>query len=141
MPPFSLRERLAEKGRALALREDEYRSGLDEARKRAEALRARVHEGLEGYAQAVSGAPQLRVTLGPVRADEKHVRSVEFEAFRGRHRALFIVKGRGEVTLVGPFRAGKAEGPCQSFPWNADDEIDGAVAAFLEAFLEEAAAP
>lgn len=141
MSSVSLRERLAEKGQTLALREDEYRRGLDEAHGRAEVLRTRVEEGLEGYAQAIAGAPQLQVTLGPVRSDEKHVRSVEFEVARGRHRALFIVKGRGEITLVGPFRAGKVEGPCQSFPWNADDEIDKAVAAFLEDFLEQAATP
>lgn len=137
----SLRERLAEKGRALALREDEHERSLDEARERAETLRSRVDEGLEGYAQATAGAPQLRVKLSPVRPDEKHVRSVEFEVARGRHRALFIVKSRGEITLVGPFRTGKVEGPCQSLPWDADAEIEEAVAAFLEAFLEQAATP
>ncbi len=139
----SLHERLAAKGTALARREEEHREGVDQARTRADALRAKVAAGLAGFDEAVeaAGAPHLRVSLGPVRTDEKHVRAVEFEAARGRHRALFIVKSRGQVTLVGPFRTGKVEGPCQSLPWDAEAEIDEAVAAFLERFLEEAATP
>ncbi|MCP3984471.1 MAG: hypothetical protein GY723_08775 [bacterium] len=136
-----LRERLAAKGRALALREEEHKPSLDEAQKRAEALRTRVDEALDGYAQAIAGVPHLQVTLGPVRPDTKRVRAVEFEVSRGRHRGLFILKARGEVTLVGPFRSGKAEGPCKSLPWDAAAELDEAVAAFMESFLEEATTP
>jgi hypothetical protein len=51
------------------------------------------------------------------------------------------VKARGEVTLVGPFHAGKVEGPCRSFPIGSDAEIETALADFLERFLEEAATP
>jgi hypothetical protein len=141
MPASQLRERLAAKGLALAQREEEHRRGLDEARKRAAVLRTWVDEGLKSYAQAIAGAPHLQVTLGPVHPDEKHVRSVEFQVARGRFRALFIVKAKGEITLVGPFRTGKTEGPCQSFSWDASTEIDEAVAVFLESFLEEAASP
>ncbi|MBW2240870.1 MAG: hypothetical protein JRH01_02705 [Deltaproteobacteria bacterium] len=141
MPASHLRERLAAKGVALAQREEEHKGGLDEARKRADVLRTRVDEGLEGYAQAIVGAPHLQVTLGPVHPDEKHVRAVEFQVARGRFRGLFIVKAKGELTLVGPFRSGRTEGPCQSFPWDANTEIDEAVAVFLESFLEEATAP
>jgi len=51
------------------------------------------------------------------------------------------VKCRGEVTLVGPFRLGKAEGPCRSFPIDADAEIERALGDFLCAFVEEATSP
>ena len=59
------------------------------------------------------------------------------------------VKSKGEVTLVGPFRAGKNEGPCQSFAFEVggtsgaqdDGELESALGDFLERFLEEAAAP
>jgi hypothetical protein len=51
------------------------------------------------------------------------------------------VKSRGEVTLVGPFRDGKTEGPCKSFPFDAESELHDALGDFLEAFLEDAATP
>ncbi|MGI9430576.1 MAG: hypothetical protein ACR2PQ_00080 [Myxococcota bacterium] len=138
-----LRERLATLGRTLAQREQEHSAGLAEAWEHAHALREVVAEGLEGFETAIreAAAPQLAVELGPVRTDEKHVRSVEFEVMRGRHRALVIVKSRGEVTLVGPFRTGKAEGPCQSVAWDDRAEVLATLAPFLERFLEEAATP
>ncbi len=51
------------------------------------------------------------------------------------------IKSRGDVTLVGPFRSGKVEGPCKSFPFDAERELGEALPAFLESFLEEAATP
>ncbi len=139
----SLRERLAAVGTTLAHREQGHREGLAAAWDHARELREAVAEGLEGFEAAIAeaGAPQLSVELGPVRTDEKHVRSVEFEVMRGRHRALVIVKSRGEVTLVGPFRTGKTEGPCQSIPWDDRDAVLELMAPFLERFLEEAATP
>src|SRR5256885_10926041 len=46
-------------------------------------------------------------------------------------------KSRGDVTFVGPFRSGKTEGPCKSFPIDAREEVSGALVSFLESFLEE----
>jgi hypothetical protein len=51
------------------------------------------------------------------------------------------VKARGEVTLVGPFHAGKTEGPCKTFPFAAEAELQKALGDFLERFLAEAATP
>jgi len=147
-----LRSRLAALGAELAAREAPHREGLARATREAERLRHRVADGLEAYHAAVAagGAPELRVELGPVRPDEKHVRAVQFDLARGRHRALVTVKSRGEVTLVGPFRAGRTEGPCKSFPLGGaadsaspegEGELAQALAAFLEAFLQEAATP
>jgi rubrerythrin len=139
----SLRDRLRALGQELAAREAEHRVALDEARQRAAGLRAEVAEALAGWREAVSaaGAPQLAVTLGELRPDDKHVRAVEFNLARGRHRAVVTVKARGEVTLVGPFHAGKTEGPCKSFPFDAEEEIRKALGDFLERFLAEAATP
>ena len=92
-------------------------------------------------AAEASGAPHLRVDVGPTRLDEKHVRAIEFEVRRGRHAGVVTVKARGDVTLVGPFRTGKTEGPCRTFPWDAEAEIRKALGDFLERFLEEAATP
>ncbi len=138
-----LRDRLRALGQELAAREAEHRAALDEARQRAASLRTEVAEALGGWREAVSaaGAPELAVTLGELRPDDKHVRAVEFDLSRGRHRAVVTVKARGEVTLVGPFHAGKTEGPCKSFPFAAEDEMRKALGDFLERFLTEAATP
>jgi hypothetical protein len=139
----SLRDRLGALGRELATREAEHKAALDAARRKAASLRSEVADALEGWREAVTGAgaPQLAVTVGELRPDDKHVRAVEFDLVRGRHRAIVTVKARGDVTLVGPFHAGKTEGPCKSFPFAADDEIRKALGDFLEKFLTEAATP
>ena len=138
-----LGRRLESLGRSLGEREAAHRGALDEARSRAETLRDRVVDAIERFhaAAAGAGASHLRVDVSPVRLDDKHLRSMEFELSRGRHRALVIAKSKGEFTLVGPFRVGKVEGPCLSFPFEAHDELDNALGPFLEGFLEEAAAP
>ena len=139
----ALRDRLAEVGTTLAAREADHRPALDAARKRAEELRSVVAHGLDGYrgALASAGAEHLDVVLGEVRTDDKHARAIEFDLTRGRYRAIVTVKSRGEVTLVGPFRSGKTEGPCKSFPIDGGAELDAALSDFLVSFLEEASTP
>ena len=139
----ALSTRLEALGRSLGDREAGHVEALDRARAQATRLRDEVIAGVASFHDAVSaaGAPHLRIEVGPIRLDDKHLRAIEFELMRGRHRAIVVVKSRGEVTLVGPFRTGKNEGPCQSFPVDADAEIVSALALFLERFLEEAATP
>lgn len=140
---MDLDEALERVGRNLAERESPHRDGLTLAKDKATLLHRRVENALARYHAAIdaAGAAHLRVELTAPRLDEKHVRSYEFDVRRGRHRALFVLKSRGELTLVGPFRAGKTEGPCRSFPVEAEGEITTAVVAFVSAFLEEAATP
>ena len=92
-------------------------------------------------AAAAAGAPQLRVALSEVRADDKHLRAAQFELIRGRYRAVVTARSRGEITLVGPFHAGKTEGPCLTFPLDGGEDLYAALSSFLERFLEEAATP
>jgi hypothetical protein len=138
-----LAARLAELGRALGEREAGHGEDLALARRCAAELRAQIAEALAGFhaAAAEAGAPHLRVSLGEIRLDDKHLRAVEFDLSRGRHKAIVVAKSRGELTLVGPFKTGKTEGPCLSFPFDARDEIQRALGTFLERFLEEAATP
>lgn len=139
---MKIEERLAELGRRLADREQQHADSLDAAWRCARSLQSRVASALEHYHQAVSSeAPQLTVTLSEPRIDDKHLHAVEFELSRGRHRAIVTVKSRGEVTLVGPFRFGKTEGPCRSFPISAEEEIESAMGDFVCAFIEDAVAP
>jgi hypothetical protein len=137
----SLQERLRQLGREVAAREAEHAGALEEARRTAERLRAEVAAALAGWHEAVGGAAQLTVRVGEVRPDDKHVRAVEFDLVRGRHRAIVTVKARGDVTLVGPFHACKTEGPCKSVPFAAQDEIRKALGDFLERFLTDASTP
>jgi hypothetical protein len=135
--------RLEAVGRSLGEREAAHRQGLDRAHAEAAKLRAEVAQALDRFhaAAAAAGAPHLRIELSEPRVDDKHLRAVEFDLSRGRHRALVVAKAKGEVTLVGPFRAGKTEGPCLSFPFHAEAELRNALAEFLERFAEEAATP
>ena len=135
--------RLDAAGRSLGAREAAYQPALAEASKRCEDLRSLVVAAIDRFhaAAASAGAPHLRVEVGPVRLDEKHVRAIEFEVRRGRHAGVVTVKSRGDVTLVGPFRTGKVEGPCRTFPWDAEADIRQALGDFLERFLEEAVTP
>jgi hypothetical protein len=138
----ALRERLAGLGRSLGDREAPHAAALAAARERAVSLRRAVAAGLDAFHGAAAAcAPELRIELSEPHLDDKHVRSVEFELRRGRTRAIVTVKSRGEVTLVGPFHAGKTEGPCKTFPFDAEVEIEKALGDFLESFLEEAATP
>ncbi len=140
---MGLGERLEELGRELGEREASHAEGLEQARRRADELRCEVADALQRFHLAASraGASHLALEVSAVRADDKHLRACEFELVRGSHRAIVTVKSRGEVTLVGPFRTGKAEGPCRSFPLLPSDEFEEAFASFLVAFVEDAATP
>ena len=138
-----LAKRLENLGSALGAREAAHSLDLADARSHVESLRARVEEAIGCFhaAAARAGAPDLRIELSEIRTDDKHLRAVEFDLTRGRHKAVVTAKSRGEVTLVGPFSAGKTEGPCKSFSFDAMAEIDAALGDFLEAFIERAATP
>jgi hypothetical protein len=138
-----LGERLEAAGRELGTREAAHAEGLAEARARAEQLQGQVADALERFHGAASkaGSEHLAADVSTVRIDDKHVRSYQLELSRGRHRAIVTVKSRGEVTLVGPFKAGKNEGPCRSFPLAPTDEFEEALAGFLVSFVEDATTP
>lgn len=139
----SLRERMAATGRTVGARESQHREALEAARCHCLVLHERVSAALDAFHAAASsaGAPHLRLEVGGPRLDEKHVRAHEFEIRRGRHVGLVVVKAKGEVTLVGPFRSGKPEGPCRSLPMDDEAGLELALAEFLERFVAEATTP
>jgi len=139
---LNLNDRIETIAHEVAKREATHREAIAQAHGKAEELHSRVEPAINRFNEILAGsAPHVRVELSPPRIDDKHLHSVEFDLARGRHRAVITVKSKGEVTLVGPFRAGKQEGPCLSFPVDADEEIEDALGDFLERFLQEAAAP
>ncbi len=142
---MDLEARLAERGRVLAEREQKYVPELARARTLAEMLHRKVSEALSAYHLEIAAAPQLSVQIGPVKHDDKHLHAFEFDVHRGRHRAIVVVKSRGEVTLVGPFHRGKDEGPCRRIAFGDErgisDELMEGIAQLLDAFLDEATAP
>jgi len=142
-PPADLGARLEALGRELGAREAAHQADLARACAVADKLQARVRSALARFerAAAAAGAPQLAARVSDTRPDDKHLRAVQFDLSRGRYRAIVTVKARGDVTLVGPFHAGKTEGPCRTFPIASEAEIEAALAGFLERFLEEASTP
>lgn len=128
--------------RDVADREAAHSDAIGRARRKAESLHAIVAAAIERFNLLVrESAPHLEISVTPPRADDKHLHAVEFDLERGRHRAVVTTKSKGEVTLVGPFRSGKSEGPCRSFPFEDDEKIEAGLALLLERFLEEATAP
>ena len=141
--PLDFGDRFGRLGRSLGEREAEHVPDLGEARACLAKLHAGVAAALADFHEAAraAGAPHLDISLGDVHIDDKHLRAVEFDVHRGRHRAIVTAKSRGEVTLVGPFHRGKTEGPCRTFPFAAEQELRDALGDFLETFFEEAATP
>ena len=139
---MSLEERLKTIAAAVVEREKRHADDMANAATKLGELRTTVASAIDAFNTAVApDVPHLSVTVSPVRLDEKHLHAHEFELARGRHRALVIAKSKAEFTLVGPFKTGKNEGPCRTFPFSAEADLEDAVEDFLERFLEEATAP
>jgi hypothetical protein len=138
-----LADRLEALGRTIGEREAALADELGRAQATASDLHSLVSIAIDRFNQAAraAGSPHVEVRVGPVHVDDKHLRAVEFDLQRGRHRAIVTVKSRGDVTLVGPFHRGKTEGPCRTFPIEARPEIETALAEFLTGFVEEATTP
>jgi len=139
---LSLNDRIKALAEDLVKRETAQADAINRARAKASELHDQVDSAIAVFNETLSeSAPYLRVDLSPTRVDDKHLHAVEFNLERGRHRAVVTVKSKGVVTLVGPFRTGKKEGPCLSFPIGESEDIEDALGDFLARFLEEAASP
>jgi len=126
---LNLNDRIEAIAHTVAKREATHFEAIAQARRKAEELHGQVDSAIGLFnATLAESAPYLQVEVSPPRIDDKHLHAV-------------TVKSKGEVTLVGPFRAGKKEGPCRSFPVGADADIADALSDFLAAFLEEACSP
>ena len=138
-----LTQRLAQRGRELAQRESQHTEELELARRHSQELHALVERAIDAFHASCreAGASHLEVVLSSPRLDDKHFHSVQFDVQRGRYRGIVTVKSRGEVTLVGPFHAGKQEGPCKSFPLDQRSEIEAGLDEFFVEFLDEAFKP
>lgn len=139
---MSLNDRVEALARDLAEREHNHVKEIETAQYKAAELHRKVAAAIDRFNTVVGeSAPYLQVAVSAPRVDDKHLHAVEFDLERGRHRAIVTVKSKGEVTLVGPFRFGKPEGPCRSFEFRAEAELEDAIGDFVTRFLEEAAAP
>jgi len=105
----------------LASRDPGLTVRLRDVRDAARELRELAFEAVEAFRERAAeiGAPYLgNLEVSPVEPDEKHVDCVQFRITRGRVELLCvaIAQGPGKVRLVGPFKRGKEEGPCQDAP-------------------------
>ena len=139
---MSLEERIDVFASALLKREAGHSDDLAKARIKADEVYKQVSTAMGRFNSAIESAlPELQVEVTKPHLDEKHAHAIEFDLIRGRHRGIVIAKSKGEVTLVGPFKTGKNEGPCRTFPFSESAEIADALGDFLERFLEDATAP
>lgn len=65
------------------------------------------------------GLDQLRLELTEVESDAKNIRNVQFYLRRGRWAAVFVAMSANRFRLVGPFKTGGEEGPCEEGEMNA----------------------
>jgi len=92
---MDLDERLEALGHKLVEREAEHAAAFRTASELAARLHARVVRALERFSAATRAQlPQLEVEVSAPRVDDKHMRAVQFELRRGRHRAVVTVKSR-----------------------------------------------
>ena len=139
---MNLNDRIEALARSLAQRESIHAADIEAARAKATELHSEVASAIGRFNSVVGeSVPYLQVVVSPPRIDDKHLHAVEFNLERGRHRGVMTVKSKREVTLVGPFRDGKNEGPCRSFGFDAEEDLRDALGDFLERFIEEASAP
>ena len=139
---MGLEERIDDFAAALRRREAGHAEDVAGARLKAQEVHRIISNAIARFNAAIEAElPALRIEVSAPRLDDKHVHAVEFNLSRGRHRAIVTTKSKGEITLVGPFKAGKNEGPCRTFPFSEDEELKDALGDFIERFLEEATAP
>lgn len=139
---MSLNERMKAFAQDVVAREVHHAEDMRRAAERLGTLHGEVSQAIDAFnAEVAADVPQLEISVSEPRIDDKHLHAHEFELARGRHRALVIAKSKAEITLVGPFKTGKNEGPCRTFPFAAGSELEDALTEFLERFLEEATAP
>jgi hypothetical protein len=117
----ALARELAERDRALAAPLATARSAAVELRRHAEHAVATFCAAAR--AQGAEHLTELRV--GPVEPDEKHVDCIQLRIARGRHELVCVADSGGRMTLVGPFRRGKQEGPCADFPLRGPELLAG----------------
>ena len=133
-------EKLAEE---LAGRDPGLPARLMEARRAAAALRIRAVRAVDvfsGRARELGAEYLCGVSVSEVEADEKHVDCVQFGVSRGRWQVfcVAIADEPTRVRLVGPFRRGKAEGPCSDHAPRGSD-VENAVDERVERLIREAA--
>jgi hypothetical protein len=139
---LELNDRIEAIAHEVAKREETHAEGIARANAKADELHARVSAAIDLFNKAlVKTVPYLHVEVSAPRIDDKHLHAVEFDLERGQHRAVVTVKSKGDVTLVGPFRSGKKQGPCRSFPFDSSEEIEDALGDFLEHFIQAATSP
>lgn len=117
-------------------------AGRAQARKRALALAERMREQMTGLMARflaevnAAGAPHLNlIEVGPVEPDDKSIRAFQFKIVRGRYEAVVVSKDRGEVMLVGPYKRGQDEGPCNPIHHEESEPDLNRLAEHLEALL------
>jgi hypothetical protein len=118
-------KRFEELAAALAARDRALPQRLAEMRPAFDALHERALAGVGAFVQSAraNGAEHLtHVCVDPVETDDKPVDCLQFRVRRGAWEIVCVSRtAKGTVTLVGPFRRGKPERPCQDHALGGED--------------------
>ena len=110
--------------REMASRDSDLPGALAEAKAAAERLQKRAHAAVDAFRDEAdrAGAEHLgHIDVTPVEPDEKHVDAYQLHVRRGRWEIACVVKARGQITLVGPYKRFKAETPCRDVPFDGPE--------------------
>lgn len=122
----------------VAAREAGRAQARQRARELADWLRQRMLSHRARFVAAVeaAGASHLDlIEITAVEPDDKSIRAFQFKIRRGRYEAVVVSKDRGEVMMVGPFKRGQDEGPCNPIHHQGGDPDRELLADHLETFL------
>jgi hypothetical protein len=134
------RERFVDLAEELAQRDRALVGRLEEAREAAVRLREVAADALDAFrrtAHAQRAQHLADIEVSPVEPDGKHIDCVQICIRRGLWEALVVARAGAKVTLVGPFRRGKAEQPCHDFEL-AGERVERGVEDLVEALIRQA---
>lgn len=126
--------------REVAAREAGREQARQRARELADWLRQRMLSCRARFVSAAdaAGAPHLDlIEITAVEPDDKSIRAFQFKIRRGRYEAIVVSKDRSEVMMVGPFKRGQDEGPCNPIHHEGGDPDRELLADHIETLLSD----
>ena len=133
-------DRIESVARKVAARE----AGREEARARARELAdwlrgemTSLRDRFLSTARAAGVSHLDLIEITDVEPDDKSIRAFQFKIRRGRYEAVIVSKDRGETMMVGPFKRGQDEGPCNPVHHEGGDPDRALLTRHLETLLAD----
>jgi len=124
--------------REVAAREAGREQAREDAHDLAEWLRMQMSSLRTRFLDAAGAAGVNHLDLieiTSVEPDDKSIRAFQFKVRRGRYEATVVSKDRGETMMVGPYKRGEQEGPCNPIHHEDSEPNRELLAGNLESLL------